>query len=1071
MTAILWQLAGWTMIHFLWIGTLVLLATAIVRGALRGARPRASYGATLVGFALLALMPVAIGLVLAQEVDWNAAAERQIVPTPVAEPADAERVRPPATIDLAETPLVLDAPPAGAMPVGSEAVGSEEVLVGETERSRAGVPMAAAEEAALEWPSRDWQWMGRVPGYLPWVWLVGTPVMLVLLAFGLVGSGRLKRQAEILSAGPVHGALERIRVAMGVRRRVLLAVSERVVGPVLVGILRPMILLPPAALTGWSPEEIEMALVHELAHVRRWDNLVNVLQRVVEAVLFFHPAVWMVSRWLREGREHCCDAMVVAHTGRREAYAELLVSVAQQSVHRRLPSAAVALSSHPLARRVRRILQLEDEAMVVSKRMMVLVGVVLVGLVATTLWMGTANSAADEAVQEPEASAGGEAGTAEGAEELNTETTEGAEGIGAHSAEFSGASKTYNFSADTPYKEVQRVIAVHEKAGQRVSIVSSARGPAKIVVTKEPPSYRGDTESSDAKSPFLPLEEQRIADLAYGMFQVEVAPAKEELVRVAKEKGFAGGMEVTGGEVNWQGGLRQGDILVGLHVWPTADFDELGEVLRRDDLFEFNPLKYHVVRPPGKPDGKPELVSGRVSFNGTAWEQEQQRLEREQTAGDADDPFAAAPGTDPFGGGASEAAGDNPFGAPSDGEQQQVPNEVRPPAPADANLLYDGRTFEDWRNEWRNELKVENRTEAIKALRAFGRAGYGKEATEAILEVADQYPMTSIGAENTPQQQLQTAIAYSFVDINDSTPIAAEITLPVILDWYEGEKQNRERLTVWVLARTTSQEESLQQEIADIGHAEMEWLGSAALVHLIHSDPHLERATTRSLLASSLQAAKKEVVVSALQSLVDSRVVVDRDDGNLFKHVVELRALPPELPPLLFHNDLTVRQWARWAVNHATPEQIKDLPRRLMDVVEQPTKQASFDGLSLVESADEAGKQERQFNALRGLAAIGPEAQGVTSRLLRLMANAQDDVRAMAEFAIKGLYRTDAPPGQIPGDVEEKISQAVKKKPLGKVNLDIGQEYENLFPSRAARGEGSFGVGGFGREQGGGGVF
>ena len=113
-------------------------------------------------------------------------------------------------------------------------------------------------------------------------------------------------------------------------RRVTVAVCERIAAPVLVGIVRPIILLPPAALTGWSPDEIEMVLLHELAHVRRWDNLVNLVQRLVESLLFFHPAVWLVSSWVRREREACCDAVVVGRTNRPHAYAEMLVALAAQ---------------------------------------------------------------------------------------------------------------------------------------------------------------------------------------------------------------------------------------------------------------------------------------------------------------------------------------------------------------------------------------------------------------------------------------------------------------------------------------------------------------------------------------------------------------------------------------------------------------------------------------------------------------------------------------------------------------------------------------------------------------------
>ncbi len=107
-----------------------------------------------------------------------------------------------------------------------------------------------------------------------------------------------------------------------------MAVCDRVAQPVLVGVVRPLILLPPAALAGWSPEQLEMVLLHELAHVRRWDNLVNLAQRLAESLLFFQPMIWVASGWVRRDREECCDAMVVAHTGQPVAYAEVLVAAA-----------------------------------------------------------------------------------------------------------------------------------------------------------------------------------------------------------------------------------------------------------------------------------------------------------------------------------------------------------------------------------------------------------------------------------------------------------------------------------------------------------------------------------------------------------------------------------------------------------------------------------------------------------------------------------------------------------------------------------------------------------------------
>src|SRR5262245_64449986 len=118
-----------------------------------------------------------------------------------------------------------------------------------------------------------------------------------------------------------------------------------------------------------------MVLLHELAHVRRWDNLVNLGQRLIESLLFFHPAVWLVSSWVRREREACCDAVVVGRTNRPHAYAEMLVALAAQMPRSVLfhPAASSAMAAGPLRSRIRRILQVEDDPMLVSGKSFALV--------------------------------------------------------------------------------------------------------------------------------------------------------------------------------------------------------------------------------------------------------------------------------------------------------------------------------------------------------------------------------------------------------------------------------------------------------------------------------------------------------------------------------------------------------------------------------------------------------------------------------------------------------------------------------------------------------------------------
>jgi len=143
-----------------------------------------------------------------------------------------------------------------------------------------------------------------------------------------------------------------------------------------VGILRPAILLPPSLITGLGPQQLEMLLLHELAHLRRWDNLINLLQRIVESLLCFQPTVWLVSRWVRQQRELCCDAVVIRHIEDQDAYAEVLLAAAQNSrMSRQVAVSAVgaggvvafAARSH-LGLRIRRILTREDEKMTISRK-------------------------------------------------------------------------------------------------------------------------------------------------------------------------------------------------------------------------------------------------------------------------------------------------------------------------------------------------------------------------------------------------------------------------------------------------------------------------------------------------------------------------------------------------------------------------------------------------------------------------------------------------------------------------------------------------------------------------------
>jgi beta-lactamase regulating signal transducer with metallopeptidase domain len=198
----------------------------------------------------------------------------------------------------------------------------------------------------------------RAARLLPWltlVWLAGVMLLSMRTLGGLVLAHRMK----LRGARPVSG-LWRERAAeiarkLSVSGTVKVLESSLVSVPTAVGWLRPAILLPASAFTGLTPQQLEAVLAHELAHVRRNDYLVNVLQTGVETLLFYHPAVWWVSRQIRAEREHVCDDMAVRVTGDAMTYARALTRI--ERLRAASPRLALGADGGSLRSRVSRLVE------------------------------------------------------------------------------------------------------------------------------------------------------------------------------------------------------------------------------------------------------------------------------------------------------------------------------------------------------------------------------------------------------------------------------------------------------------------------------------------------------------------------------------------------------------------------------------------------------------------------------------------------------------------------------------------------------------------------------------------
>src|SRR6185437_5015097 len=172
--------------------------------------------------------------------------------------------------------------------------------------------------------------------------------------------------------------------------------------PAVMGWFRPVVLIPVTALTGLSPDQLEAVIVHELAHIKRLDCFVNLFQIAAETVLFYHPAVWWVSKAVRTERENCCDDIAVSVCGNPGGYARAL---AIMEGWRATPALVVAANSGSLRSRVGRLLGAETITRSISRGGLAAVGLLCAAgaLFATTTVNGIFGPISESGVVEPAA--------------------------------------------------------------------------------------------------------------------------------------------------------------------------------------------------------------------------------------------------------------------------------------------------------------------------------------------------------------------------------------------------------------------------------------------------------------------------------------------------------------------------------------------------------------------------------------------------------------------------------------------------------------------------------------------
>lgn len=361
---------GWALVHSLWQFALVaLLATALQR-ALARRSALARYWTLLAGLVLLIVMPIATWFSLES-------AHAVAVPNGLASIDNVPDTSSPEQV-LA-WPGAIDVEAVAPLPEKSAAMAP--AVPRQPQRRTIG--------SAVSWSMVK----SRVEAWLPeivLVWLVGVSVA----AMRPLLSWRTVRRLRTAGVSPGGDAMQRLlrRTAeqLGVGRAVQLFQSSLVRTPVLVGYFRPVILLPLCVVSGLPEPQLEMILAHELAHIRRHDYLINLCQTLIESLFFYHPAVWWLSRQIRNERENCCDDVAMSIVGSREDYGRALL--AMEELRTASTPLALAARGGSLLVRIQRIAECEPTSRVAGAGSILGTVAIAIGILAAAAWT-TASSA------------------------------------------------------------------------------------------------------------------------------------------------------------------------------------------------------------------------------------------------------------------------------------------------------------------------------------------------------------------------------------------------------------------------------------------------------------------------------------------------------------------------------------------------------------------------------------------------------------------------------------------------------------------------------------------------------
>lgn len=338
-----WQRLTWTLLHFLWQGLAVAAVMTVVLWLFQARHAKTRYALCLVALLVMAACPLVTFALL----PGAAPSERTPVPPRAARTAD-EVIPEPAEGEAApvlghateDPPLEAIASTASGPPV-----------------TPAIVEEAQASPAPTPWRARVSPYLRAAQPYSLVVWMGGVLLLSARLMLSFAGVRWLARRRHPTSA-ELAASVARLARRLGLSTNPRVFSSERIRAAMVMGLWRPTVLVPLSWLSEMTPDVLEAVIAHELAHIRRWDVWVNLLQRLVEALLFYHPAVWWLSHRLSLEREMCADELAVTATGERTTYVTALELLGRNRLNLATAQIGAAMGGRKMAllSRVRNVL-------------------------------------------------------------------------------------------------------------------------------------------------------------------------------------------------------------------------------------------------------------------------------------------------------------------------------------------------------------------------------------------------------------------------------------------------------------------------------------------------------------------------------------------------------------------------------------------------------------------------------------------------------------------------------------------------------------------------------------------